>query len=140
MSCLKFKMLYYHPFYDIYHEGHDDLRIFFQIQDIWRTLKSKEGRYGTLNFTQHVTFEIQNLYLSSYSHFLITFIIHQIQIIWRTFKSKEGICGALNFTQRVTFEIQNPYLLTYSPFLIILIIEVMMICEYSFKYKTSGGP
>ena len=28
--------------YHIYYEGQDDLRIFFQIQDIWRTLKSKK--------------------------------------------------------------------------------------------------
>ena len=34
------------------HEGHDELTIFFQIQDIWMTLKSKESRYdGALNFT-----------------------------------------------------------------------------------------
>ena len=34
----------------IYHEDHDDLMFFFQIQDIWRTLKSKEGRLGALKF------------------------------------------------------------------------------------------
>ena len=33
------------------HWGNDDLRAFFQIQDICRALKSKEGRYGALNIT-----------------------------------------------------------------------------------------
>ena len=32
------------------HWANDDLRIFFQMQDIWMTLRSKEGRYGALNF------------------------------------------------------------------------------------------
>ena len=53
MSRLKSKMLFYLTFpipYPIYHGGHDDLRIFFQIQDIWRTLKSKEGKYWAVNF------------------------------------------------------------------------------------------
>ena len=65
----------------INHWGNDDLWIFYQKQDIWRTLKSKEGNYGALNFTSWVTFEIQNPYLSSYSPFLITFIM-MIIIIW----------------------------------------------------------
>ena len=32
----------------IHHEGNDDIMLFFEIQYIWRTLKSKEGRFGAL--------------------------------------------------------------------------------------------
>ena len=94
------------PFH-IYHEFHDYLRIFFQIQVIWRTLKSKEGIYGALNFTWHVTFEIWNTFWSYFLPFLIIFfhkgndylnLYFQIQVIWRTLHSKEGIYGSLNFS------------------------------------------
>ena len=34
----------------IHHEGNYDLMLFFQIEDIWRTLKSKEERFGALKF------------------------------------------------------------------------------------------
>ena len=50
-------------------------RLKFLILNIWRTLKSKEGRCGALNFTQRVTFEIKNPYLSSHFPFLIILII-----------------------------------------------------------------
>ena len=33
------------------HDDNDDFIIFCQKQNIWRILKSKEGRYGDLNFT-----------------------------------------------------------------------------------------
>ena len=59
----------------IHHDYNYNLIIFCQIQKIWRTLKSKEGRYGALNLTSWVTFEIQNPYLSSYSPFPIGFIM-----------------------------------------------------------------
>ena len=94
------------PFH-IYHEFHDYLRIFFQIQVIWRTLKSKEGIYGALNFTWHVTFEIWNTFWSYFLPFLIIFFhkgndylnfFFQIQVLWRTLNSKEGIYGSLNFS------------------------------------------
>ena len=65
----------------IHHEGNDDFMLFFTIQDIWMTLKSKEGRFGSLKFIWHVTFEIQNPSLSSYSPFLIIFIM-KIMMIW----------------------------------------------------------
>ena len=109
MSRLKLKM----PF-DLlsipshtYHEFHDYLRIFFQIEVIWRTLKSKEGIYGALNFTWHVTFEIWNTFWSYFLPFLIIFFhkgndylnfYFQIQVLWRTLHSKEGIYGSLNFS------------------------------------------
>ena len=62
--------------YHIYNEGHDDLRIFFQIQDIWRTLKSKEGRYGALHFIYHVTFEIKNAFWPFIFPFLLISIMN----------------------------------------------------------------
>ena len=34
----------------IHHERNYDLMLFFQIQNIWGTLKSKEGRFGSLKF------------------------------------------------------------------------------------------
>ena len=71
----------------IYHEFHDYLRIFFQIQVISRTLKSKEGI---------ILFPIFNHIHHDDNDNLIIFF--QIQDIWRTLKSKEGRYGALNFT------------------------------------------
>ena len=74
--------------YHIYHEGHDYLRMFFQIQDIWRTLKSKEGRYGVLDFTYHVTFEIQNAFWPFIFPILLISIMN-FMIIWEySFKYK----------------------------------------------------
>ena len=72
----------------IHHEGNHEFIVFFQIQDIWRTLKSKEGRFGSLKFIWHVTFEIQNPSLSSYSPFLIIFIMMLMMIWCFSFKYK----------------------------------------------------
>ena len=93
----------------IHHDDNDNLIIFFQIQDILRTLKSKEGRYGSLNFTKHVTFEIQSPYLSSYSPFLIILII-EVMMIWEySFKSRYHY-------QHVMFEIWMPFKHLITPF------------------------
>ena len=62
--------------------------MFFQIQDIWRTLKSKEGRYGVLDFTYHVTFEIQNAFWPFIFPILLISIMN-FMIIWEySFKYK----------------------------------------------------
>ena len=45
-----FSKILFPSFNHIHHEGNDDLMLLFQIQDIWRTLKSKEGRIGSLKF------------------------------------------------------------------------------------------
>ena len=91
----------------IHHDDNDNLIIFFQIQIIWRTLKSKDGRGWSLEF--HIAWHVWNsksisIILFPISHHIDhwgnddLWIFFQIQDIWRTLKSKEGRYGALNFT------------------------------------------